>query len=82
VLRSESDKEMQSRAGRPCHFYICLRSLLGLLCVLVTYGTAAGQYISADTYTRYELLAPETHQFKIIFISTRFAKAAKLRMNR
>lgn len=44
-----------------------LISLLGLLCVLAAYGTAAGQYISADTYTRYELLAPETHQFKIYY---------------
>jgi hypothetical protein len=25
------------------------------------------QFISADTYTRYELLAPETHQFKIYY---------------
>jgi hypothetical protein len=29
--------------------------------------TARAHFISADTYTRYELLAPETHQFKIYY---------------
>lgn len=44
----------------------CL-SFAVLLIILTGFGTAAGQYISADTYTRYELLAPETHQFKIYY---------------
>ena len=67
-----------SRAGR---FPICLRSLLGLLCVLAAYGTADGQYVSADTYTRYELLAPETHQFKIYYEVTETRVGARFHFN-
>src|SRR5712691_9492067 len=44
-----------------------LHQLAGLVCVIAVYGAAAGQYISSDTYTRYELLAPESHQFKIYY---------------
>src|ERR1700730_17555480 len=42
-----------------------LHTLVGLLCMIAGCGAVAGQYISADTYTRYELLAPESHQFQI-----------------
>jgi hypothetical protein len=56
-------------------------SLLGLLCVLAMYGTAAGQYISADTYTRYELLSPETHQFKIYYEVTETRVGARFHFN-
>jgi len=70
-----------------------LHELAGLLCVLAFCGAMSGQYVSADAYTRYELLAPDSHQFKIYyevtetraalsFTSTRSAKAAKRRMNR
>jgi len=56
-------------------------SLLGLLCVLAIYGTAAGQYISSDTYTRYELLPPETHQFKIYYEVTETRVGARFHFN-
>jgi hypothetical protein len=56
-------------------------SLLGLLCVLAASGTVAGQYISADTYTRYELLAPETHQFKIYYEVTETRVGARFHFN-
>ena len=55
--------------------------LLGLLCVLALCGTAAGQYISSDTYTRYELLAPETHQFKIYYEVTETRAGARFHFN-
>src|SRR6476661_10988707 len=55
--------------------------LFGLLCVLAVYGTAAGQYISSDTYTRYELLAPETHQFKIYYEVTETRSGARFHFN-
>ena len=55
--------------------------LFGLLCVLAVYGTAAGQYISSDTYTRYELLAPETHQFKIYYEVTETRVGARFHFN-
>jgi hypothetical protein len=55
--------------------------LLGLLYVLAAYGTAAGQYISSDTYTRYELLAPESHQFKIYYEATETRAGARFHFN-
>ncbi len=42
---------------------------------------APGQYISADTYTRYELLAPETHQFRIYYEVTETAPGARFHFN-
>src|SRR5262249_366651 len=37
------------------------------LFVLTGFGAAQTQFISADSYTGYELLAAETHQFKIYY---------------
>jgi hypothetical protein len=56
-------------------------SLVGLLCLLAAYGAAAGQYISSDTYTRYELLPPETHQFKIYYEVTETRVGARFHFN-
>jgi hypothetical protein len=42
---------------------------------------AAAQFVSADTYTRYELLAPETHQFKIYYEVTETKPGAKFHFN-
>jgi len=44
-------------------------------------GAVAGQYISADTYTRYELLPPETHQFKIYYEVTETRVGARFHFN-
>src|SRR2546421_129846 len=52
-----------------------------LLLVLIGFGTASGQYISADTYTRYELLGPETHQFKIYYEVTETRTGARFHFN-
>ena len=55
---------------------------LALLFYLVTLcASASAQYISADTYTRYELLAPETHQFKIYYEVTETRAAARFHFN-
>ena len=56
-------------------------SLPGLLCILTLCGVAAAQYVSADTYTRYELLAPETHQFKIYYEVTETRAGARFHFN-
>lgn len=40
-----------------------------------------GQYISADTYTRYELLAPETNSFRILYEVTETAPGARFHFN-
>jgi hypothetical protein len=39
------------------------------------------QYISSDTYTRYELLAPETHQFRIYYEVTEIRPGARFHFN-
>jgi len=39
------------------------------------------QYVSGDTYTRYELLAPQTHQFKIYYEVTETKPGAKYHFN-
>ena len=55
---------------------------LGVLaCNFASGGGASGQYISADTYTRYELLAPETHQFKIYYEVTETRTGARYHFN-
>ena len=56
-------------------------SLLLLLVILTRHGSTSGQYISADTYTRYELLAPETHQFKIYYEVTETRVGARYHFN-
>ena len=55
----------------------------GVAAVQITllFSTALAQYISADTYTRYELLAPETHQFKIYYEVTETRAGAKYHFN-
>lgn len=42
---------------------------------------APAQYISADTYTRYELLAPETNQFRIFYEVTETKPGARFHFN-
>jgi hypothetical protein len=58
-----------------------IRNLVILLTVIAGSGAAAGQFISADTYTRYELLAPETHQFKIYYEVTEIRAGARFHFN-
>src|SRR5947207_15945462 len=52
-----------------------------LFVILSCAGAAHGQYISADTYTRYELLAPESHQFKIYYEVTETRAGARYHFN-
>jgi len=54
--------------------------ILALLLV-ASLSTVSAQYISADTYTRYELLSPETHQFKIYYEVTETRVGAKFHFN-
>src|SRR5437870_7403719 len=49
--------------------------------ILAAVGATHGQYISADTYTRYELLSPETHQFKIYYEVTETRRGARYHFN-
>src|SRR5215472_857967 len=49
--------------------------------LLLAAGPARGQYISADTYTRYELLGPESHQFKIYYEVTQTRPGARFYFN-
>jgi hypothetical protein len=52
-----------------------------LIAVLLPFDGSAVQYISSDTYTRYELLAPESHQFKIYYEVTETRPGAKYHFN-
>src|SRR4051812_24084864 len=52
-----------------------------LFVILTIAGTARAQFISGDTYTRYELLAPETHQFKIYYEVTETRAGARYHFN-
>jgi hypothetical protein len=52
-----------------------------ILCFVASGSTVSAQYISADTYTRYELLAPETHQFKIYYEVTETRVGARFHFN-
>src|SRR5215472_3400053 len=49
--------------------------------LLLAGGAARGQYVSADTYTRYELLGPESHQFKIYYEVTQTRPGARYYFN-
>ena len=60
---------------------LLLHSLVGLLFIVAVCGLVTAQYSSADTYTRYELLAPETHQFKIYYEVTETRTGAKFHFN-
>jgi len=55
--------------------------MIGLLCMIAGCGAVSGQYISADTYTRYELLTPESHQFKIYYEVTETRAGARFHFN-
>jgi hypothetical protein len=44
-------------------------------------GPLRAQFISGDTYTRYELLAPETHQFKIYYEVTETRAGSRYHFN-
>src|SRR5262245_42833242 len=59
---------------RPVKFII-------LLFLVAHWGSVSGQYITADTYTRYELLAPDTHQFKIYYEVTETRVGARFHFN-
>ena len=64
-------------ANRSTAFYLLLVSLV----ILTGLGVARGQYISGDTYTRYELLPPDTHQFKIYYEVTETRVGARFHFN-
>jgi hypothetical protein len=52
-----------------------------LFVILAACQIATAQFISADTYTRYELLAPETHQFKIYYEVTETRAGSRYHFN-
>lgn len=59
-----------------------LAATLTLLAVSAVVPTnLIGQYVSSDTYTRYELLAPESHQFKIYYEVTETRPGARFHFN-
>lgn len=55
--------------------------LIYLIVFRVSTTDTPAQYISSDTYTRYELLTPESHQFKIYYEVTETRPNAKYHFN-
>lgn len=64
-------------AGLVTSFVIC-GGFVALSCAA---SQADAQYISSDTYTRYELLPPQTHQFKIYYEVTETRAGARFHFN-
>lgn len=59
-----------------------LRSQIPLLGILIAAATTSqAQFVSSDSYTRYELLAPETHQFRIYYEVTETRPGARFHFN-
>jgi hypothetical protein len=56
-------------------------NLLTVICFLACGVVVSAQFISGDTYTRYELLAPESHQFKIYYEVTETRAGARFHFN-
>jgi|SRR5436190_2268907 len=52
-----------------------------LFVIFASFPVARAQFISGDTYTRYELLAPETHQFKIYYEVTETRAGSRYHFN-
>jgi hypothetical protein len=63
------------------NFLLTKRRRVVALQILLLFTPALAQYISGDTYTRYELLSPETHQFKIYYEVTETRVGAKYHFN-
>jgi len=62
--------------------YFCIALGMFLLSLNAnTTSRAFAQFVSGDTYTRYELLSPETHQFKIYYEVTETRPGAKYHFN-
>jgi hypothetical protein len=59
-----------------------LQVLNALLIILLAAATTTqAQMVSSDSYTRYELLAPETHQFRIYYEVTETRPGARFHFN-
>ena len=56
--------------------------MIGLVLVFALSASVSdAQYISSDSYTRYELLPPETHQFRIYYEVTETRPGARFHFN-
>ena len=85
-IRATSKADFQSGV-KPPHSKkrILITNLVGSLCLIAMCGATPAQveaqFITGDTYTRYELLAPETHQFKIYYEVTETRVGARFHFN-
>src|SRR5213592_4129591 len=85
-MLAASEADIQSGV-KPPHSKkrMLIPSLVRSLCLIAMCGVAPAQveaqFISADTYTRYELLGPETHQFKIYYEVTETRVGARFHFN-
>ena len=85
-MLAAGEADIQSGVKRPhSKKRILISNLVSSLYIIAMCGAgvaeAEAQFISADTYTRYELLAPETHQFKIYYEVTETREGARFHFN-
>ena len=73
--------EVMTGSGKKIEFMRRQLCVSIVLCFLASSFSVPAQFISADTYTRYELLAPESHQFKIYYEVTETRAGARFHFN-
>ena len=62
--------------------HLSLKIVLQACCVLLLISSSShSQYVSSDPYTRYELLAPETNSFRILYEVTETSSGARFHFN-
>jgi hypothetical protein len=84
MINCAASNRVTSKGAFPMRRKTLFRApVLSLFLIAVAFPDAgvAVQYISSDTYTRYELLAPESHQFKIYYEVTETRPGAKFHFN-
>src|SRR5262245_6095327 len=83
LLISKQLTRMPSSKVRCIELFDLMNKITLLIWTAILWVPAAvqGQYISADTYTRYELLGPESHQFKIYYEVTQTRPGARFYFN-
>ena len=72
-------KHAQNETGAPrcLTLHFCVPAIIVIAVTMI----AQAQFISSDSYTRYELLSPDTHQFRIYYEVTETRPGARFHFN-
>jgi len=80
ILQTRSRSVINDDRRSEAHHYALLHPF-ALPIILIAASTLQAQFVSSDSYTRYELLAPETHQFRIYYEVTETRPGARFHFN-